>query len=187
MTDHIGKISIPSGLTLITGGARSGKSSLALRIGQNWGQQVHFIATASAGDDDMARRIENHKSERPDDWETTEAPLEVASAVAEVPPNSLLILDCLTMWTANMLLSGAEMGRIEDEALRLSSEIVERESPSIVVTNEVGLGIVPDNELSRQYRDLLGRVNQSVAHNAAQTLFACSGKVLRLENIEDVL
>lgn len=187
MSVENGEISVPPGLTLITGGARSGKSSLAQRLGQAWSGSVYFIATGYAGDEDMAMRIEQHQLERPDHWITVEAPLEVRSAAADVPTEALLILDCLTMWGSNTLLSGTGIAEAEQEALLLGGQLANRRAPTIVVTNEVGLGIVPDNEMARQYRDMLGRMNQAIAHNAQQTLFISSGKITLLKNIEDVL
>ncbi len=178
---------VPDGLTLITGGARSGKSALAQRIGEAWPKQVFFYATATAGDDDMAKRIEKHRLSRPQSWSTIESPLEALSDLRETPEGALVIFDCLTMWVANHLLGGVKSEEIEQATAALVELFVSRESPTIVVTNDVGLGIVPDNELARRYRDTLGRVNQLVAESATMTLFASCGKVTRLENFEDVL
>ena len=178
---------VPDGLTLITGGARSGKSALAQRIGEAWPEQVFFYATATAGDDDMAKRIKKHRLSRPQSWSTIESPLGALSDLRETPEGALVIFDCLTMWVANHLLGGAENEEIEQATAALVKLFDSRESPTIVVTNDVGLGIVPDNELARRYRDTLGRVNQLVAESATMTLFASCGKVTRLENFEDVL
>ena len=178
---------VPVGLTLITGGARSGKSTLAQRIGEAWPGNVYFVATARAGDDDMAERIEKHRLSRPQSWSTIESPLEVLSDLQRIPEDALIIFDCLTMWVANHLLGGAENEEIEQATAALVKLFDSRESPTIVVTNDVGLGIVPDNELARRYRDTLGRVNQLVAESATMTLFASCGKVTRLEKLEDVL
>ncbi len=178
---------VPRGLTLITGGARSGKSTLAQRIGEAWIGKVYFFATATAGDEEMSERIEQHRSSRPQNWSTIESPLEVFSDLRETPEGALVIFDCLTMWVANHLLGGAKSEEIEEATAALVELFISRESPTIVVTNDVGLGIVPDNELGRRYRDTLGRVNQVVAECATMTLFASCGKVTRLENFEDVL
>ena len=180
-------ILVPSRLTLITGGARSGKSALAQKIGEAWRGQVCFVATATAGDEDMADRIARHRRERPASWTTMESPVEVASDIRGVAEGSLVIIDCVTMWVSNLLLQGYEAEKVEEAAATLSEFLGQRESPSVVVTNEVGLGIVPDNELARRYRDTLGRVNQLIARQAGVTLFASMGQVTKLKNIEDLL
>ena len=182
-----GDISIPNGLTVITGGARSGKSALAQKIGEAWRGQVCFVATATAGDEDMAERIARHRRERPASWTTMESPVEVASDIRGVAEGSLVIIDCVTMWVSNLLLGGFEVEKVKEAAATLSEFLGQRESPSVVVTNEVGLGIVPDNDLARRYRDTLGRVNQLIARQAGVTLFASMGQVTKLKNIEDLL
>ena len=187
MSVDAGDISIPSGLTVITGGARSGKSTLAQRIGESWRGEVCFVATATAGDDDMAERIARHRSERPDSWITIESPIEVVSDVRTVSSGSLMIIDCLTMWVSNLVLQGFQIDKVEVAASNLGQFINQRESPTVVVTNEVGLGIVPDNDLARRYRDTLGRVNQLISQEAQLTLFASMGQVIKLKNIEDLL
>lgn len=179
--------SVPEGLTLITGGARSGKSTLAQQIGEAWPGNVYFFATATAGDDDMSERIRQHRLSRPQRWLTIESPLEVLSDLRATPEGVLVIFDCLTMWVANHLMGGAETEEIEQAAAALAELFSNRESPTVVVTNDVGSGIVPDNELARRYRDILGRVNQVIAESANLTLLASCGKVTRLENFEDVL
>ena len=108
-----GDISIPNGLTVITGGARSGKSALAQKIGEAWRGQVCFVATATAGDEDMAERIARHRRERPASWTTMESPVEVASDIRGVPEGSLVIIDCVTMWVSNLLLDGFEVEKVE--------------------------------------------------------------------------
>ena len=116
-----------------------------------------------------------------------ESPVEVASDIRGVAEGSLVIIDCVTMWVSNLLLQGYEAEKVEEAAATLSEFLGQRESPSVVVTNEVGLGIVPDNELARRYRDTLGRVNQLIARQAGVTLFASMGQVTKLKNIEDLL
>ena len=179
--------SVPEGLTLITGGARSGKSTLAQKIGEAWPGQVYFFATATAGDDDMSERIRQHRLSRPQRWLTIESPLEVLSDLRATPEGVLVIFDCLTMWVSNLLLQGVHPDKVEVAASNLGQFLNQRESPTVVVTNEVGLGIVPDNDLARRYRDTLGRVNQLISQQAQLTLFASMGQVIKLENIEDLL
>jgi len=182
-----GGILVPRRLTLITGGARSGKSALAQKIGEAWRGQVCFVATATAGDQDMAERIARHRSERPTSWTTMESPVEVTSDISGITEDSLVIIDCVTMWVSNLLLQGFELEKIEEEAAILAEFLGQREAPTVVVTNEVGLSIVPDNELARRYQDTLGRVNQALAHRAERALFVSAGRITQLEKIEDIL
>ena len=163
--------------TLITGGARSGKSRLALSMATAAEWPVVFVATATAGDDEMARRIAVHRSERPVDWRTIEEPVNVISALVAIERESTVVLDCLTLWTSNLLLAGLEPSEIEARAKKLSQVLCEFENP-VVVTNEVGLGIVPDNEIARSYRDLLGRVNIVFGDAFERVLLAVSGRAI---------
>jgi adenosyl cobinamide kinase/adenosyl cobinamide phosphate guanylyltransferase len=166
-------------LILLLGGARSGKSDLAVRLGAAQAAPVVLIATAEAGDDEMALRIERHQSERPSTWETVEAPIELERAIGEVPPDSCLILDDLTLWVANML---GEHDEEEIETLggQAAWSAAARPGVTIAVSNEVGLGLVPDNALGRRYRDVLGRVNASWAHAADESYFLVAGRLLPL-------
>ncbi len=186
MTDE-NQVSVPNGITLITGGARSGKSSLAQRLGQAWFGPVWVIATATAGDADMAARIERHKSERPKEWITAEAPLTVTSTINEAPDDALVILDCVTMWVSNCLHNEIDVLEMERETMALVAMVRERKAPTVIVTNEVGLGIVPANQLARLYQDMLGRVNQVFAEVAERALFLSAGRVTQLQKIEDIL
>ena len=166
------------GYTLVLGGARSGKSDLAARLALDSGLPVTFIATATAGDGEMAERIERHRAARPTDWNTVEAPLELASAVAAVPPGQFVVLDCLTLWVSNLLEAGT---RVEDcfrRAEDLSCAFTELRG--VVVSNEVGLGIVPATELGRAYRDVLGAVNTRFAEHAERALLLVAGRTVEL-------
>jgi adenosylcobinamide kinase / adenosylcobinamide-phosphate guanylyltransferase len=156
-------------LTLLIGGARSGKSSLALRLAEG---EVVFIATAEAGDAEMAERIDAHRAERPPSWQTVEAPIDLAAALRDAPPDACVIVDCLTLWVANTM--------DEQPAREAAALAAGRPGRTIVVTNEVGLGIVPDNELARTYRDLLGRVNAIWADAADRVLLVVAGRTLEL-------
>jgi adenosylcobinamide kinase / adenosylcobinamide-phosphate guanylyltransferase len=166
-------------LTLLIGGARSGKSELAVRLARAQSEPVTMIATGEPGDDEMAARIEQHRSERPAEWTTIEEPLELADAIANVPAGDSVIVDCLTLWTANMLaVRGAEA--TETEAARVAAAAGARAGLTVAVTNEVGLGIVPDHVLGREYRDLLGRVNTSWAAAAERAYLLVAGRALAL-------
>lgn len=161
-------------VTLLIGGARSGKSALAVDIGRRHDGDVLFMATAEPFDDDMRSRISRHRDDRPD-WPTVEVPVGLGPAIAAAPGQPLLILDCLTVWVANELHHG---GCADADAV--ASALADRSGPSVVITNEVGLGVHPETELGRTYRDELGRVNQAVASVAATTLLMVAGRALRL-------
>ena len=148
-----------SNLTFLLGGARNGKSTAAVRLALETGRPVVFIATGEARDEEMATRIERHRSERPTEWETIEAPAALSDALLKVPVNAVAIVDCLTLWVSNLMELGDSDTEIEHKATLAAQLASERPSPTIAVSNEVGLGLVPMDEMSRRYRDLLGRVN----------------------------
>jgi adenosyl cobinamide kinase/adenosyl cobinamide phosphate guanylyltransferase len=166
-------------LTVLLGGARSGKSSLAVELARASGAPVVFIATGEALDDEMAERIARHRAERPAGWTTVEEPRALASAIAAAPEDACVVVDCLSLWVANILDSGAaEVEAAAAEAVLLAAG---RRAPTIAVTNEVGLGIVPGTPLGRAYRDVLGRVNTIWAGSADQAFLIVAGRRLRLE------
>ncbi len=169
--------------TFLVGGARSGKSSLAVRLASAFEGPVVVVATAEARDEDMAERIRAHQAARPAGWETVEAPLELLGAIEDVGEDAFVILDCLTLWVSNALEAGASADEIDGEARKLASTLADREGPSVVVSNEVGLGIVPANELARRYRDVLGRVNGSFAAEASRSFLVVAGRGLPLEEV----
>lgn len=170
-------------LTLVLGGARAGKSTYAQRLAEDSGR-VLFVATAEAGDADMEARIRAHRETRPADWDTLEEPLDLAGALAPVADSyDTVLLDCLTLWVSNLLLrgSGQEPVDIPAEVGGLL-EAYERGAASwIVVSNEVGLGVVPPTDLGRRYRDDLGRANQIVAAAADDVYFLAAGLPLTLK------
>lgn len=169
-----------SRLTLILGGARSGKSDYAEQLAQaRGGDDVLFVATAEAGDDEMRARIEKHRSERDMRWRTLEATRDIAHALKAAPPARVVLLDCVTLWVANVWLSHAEMMIHEVEELLDWQR--SRDAEMIIVSNEVGMGIVPDNELARGYRDLLGAVNKKIAAEAAQVYLMVAGIPLEVK------
>jgi adenosylcobinamide kinase / adenosylcobinamide-phosphate guanylyltransferase len=178
-------------LILVTGGARGGKSdfaqNLAAEIG---GDDVLFVATAEARDDEMARRIAAHREARPSGWRTVEAPRQVGRALREAGGAKAVVVDCLTLLVSNVLLSVGDEPSIEPAIVAVEEEIgsllaaaSETARPVIVVTNEVGFGIVPANALARTYRDLLGRANAAVAREAEQVYLLVSGIAVEIKSL----
>lgn len=166
---------------MLIGGARSGKSALAVDVGRRHDGTVVFVATAEPFDDDMRRRIARHRSDRPG-WSTVEAPLDLGPAIAAVAGDALAIVDCLTVWVGNEL---HHRGAVD--ATAVVAAVSERSGPTVVITNEVGLGVHPETELGRTYRDELGRINQAIAAIATTTLLMVAGKALRLDDPWKVL
>ena len=150
---------------LITGGARAGKSSFAQKLAAESGGKVLFVATAEARDEDMRRRIEKHQKSRPSNWKTLESPSEVAKAISQNGGEyEVVVIDCITMLVSNVMLAADDERTAESAVINEIEALIKamqtKPSAFIVVSNEVGLGIVPDNELSRNYRDLFGRANR---------------------------
>jgi adenosylcobinamide kinase/adenosylcobinamide-phosphate guanylyltransferase len=166
---------------LILGGARSGKSALALRRATESRRTVVWIATAEAGDDEMVARIARHRAERPAHWRTVEETLHLADTLRRVASaDSCVVVDCLTLWLTNLLLAedaallARETGALLDILPTLPGQI-------ILVANEVGLGIVPENALARRFRDEAGRLNQAVAALCERVTFVAAGLPLVLK------
>lgn len=171
-------------LTLLTGGARSGKSTVAVQMAERQAAAVTFIATAEPFDDDLRDRIERHRAERPPHWTTVECPVELAEAVRSAPAASFLVVDCLTVWLGNLFAHDAPRDAACDA---LVDALQHRHGHTVVVTNEVGMGIHPDTDLGRVYRDELGRLNQLVARIADTTLLLVAGRAVRLQDPWELL
>lgn len=152
-----------SELIFIGGGARSGKSRAAVERALTHPEPRVFIATAEARDDEMRARIEAHKQERDDAFDTHEAPHDLCAAIRAHPDARVLIIDCLTLWLSNLMFQDASDAEIEEATARWIRTAQEHKHTVIVVANEVGQGIVPGDALSRRFRDLAGRLNQQVA------------------------
>lgn len=171
-------------LTLITGGSRSGKSAQAIKIamaGQS-AARCYFIATAEALDDEMRARIAHHQASRPRSFVTIEEPIAIASAVDKLADRAdVVVVDCLTLWVSNLM--GGSLGdeAILDEAGALAAALQRSPLSIIVVTDEVGWGIVPEHPVSRRFRDLLGWTNQKVAQVADRVLLMAAGYPLRIK------
>ena len=174
-------------LILLLGGARAGKSAAAERLAQA-GRRVLFIATAEALDEEMRRRIAAHRSRRPSGWDTLEEPLDpVAAAGPILDRYDTVVFDCLTLWVSNLLLRQAEDSGAEAAILDATGALLDLIQSSaanwIVISNEVGLGVVPPSPLGRTYRDALGRVNQLVAARAGKAYLMVAGLALELNEL----
>lgn len=166
-------------ITLVLGGARSGKSAYAERLIETGGRGL-YIATAEARDGEMAERIRRHRDRRGVAWDTVEEPLALAITLAQhAQPDRPILVDCLTLWLANLLAAGRE---IEAEAAVLISSLCRLPGPVVFVANEVGLGIVPQTALGRAFRDHAGQLNQAVAAAASRVIFIAAGLPLTLKD-----
>ena len=170
-------------ITLITGGARSGKSTHALKLAMPY-RPKFFVATGEALDDEMKARIEKHRRSRPPEFHTVEAPVEVVAAIAKIGGKAdLVVVDCLTLWVSNLMLGGNKDDKtIIAEADKLAAALKRAVFASIVVTDEVGAGIVPtDHAESRRFRDLLGWTNQKIAAAADDVLLMVAGYPVKVK------
>jgi adenosyl cobinamide kinase/adenosyl cobinamide phosphate guanylyltransferase len=167
-------------LSVLLGGARSGKSTLAVGCGAAYDGPVCFIATATAGDQEIATRIARHRAERPATWHTVEEPLQLEAELARAEEDALVIIDCLTLWVSNQFAAGMSDEEIAEHATRAAERAAARAAPVIAVSNEVGMGIVPADPLVRRFRDLHGRVNATWVVHAAQASLVVAGALLDL-------
>ncbi|MFT4013087.1 MAG: bifunctional adenosylcobinamide kinase/adenosylcobinamide-phosphate guanylyltransferase [Paracoccus sp. (in: a-proteobacteria)] len=166
----------PSRIIMVTGGARSGKSLLAETMACRNPAPRHYIATAEALDAEMAQRVLAHRQRRDGGWITHEAPRDLTGALARTDGQGVRLVDCLTLWLSNIMRDDPE-ARLRALVDTLAAQV----SPVILVTNELGLGIVPENALARRFRDLHGLMNQAVAAASDQVWMAVSGLPLRLK------
>jgi adenosylcobinamide kinase/adenosylcobinamide-phosphate guanylyltransferase len=177
VTDTLPDGQLPS-LTLVIGGARSGKSryaeSLVIALPPPW----IYVATAEPFDDEMAARIAGHRARRDNRWRTVEAPRDLVSALAVAQAGASVLIDCLTLWLSNVLLADAD---IDVEIERLEDALMRRRGVVVLVVNEVGLGIVPDNALARRFRDVAGRLNQQLATRADHVVLLVAGIPLQVK------
>jgi adenosyl cobinamide kinase/adenosyl cobinamide phosphate guanylyltransferase len=169
------------GFVLLLGGARSGKSALAVRLAIESRRPVTVIATATAGDEEMAERIRRHRASRSASWKTVEEPVDLLGAIRSVETGDFLVVDCLTLWVTNLLGAGHGEGEFERLIEPVVRELTGRRG--VVVSNEVGMGIVPANELARGFRDVLGFVNTRFASGAERAVLMVAGRALELASI----
>ena len=165
-------------IILITGGARSGKSVYAEGRALSLPGVPHYIATAEARDEEMAARIAAHRARRGPPWQDMEAPLDLAGALDASDGAGPRLVDCLTLWLSNLMFAERDL---QAEAQRLCAAVQRQSSPVLFVTNEVGMGIVPENALARAFRDAAGRLNQEIARVADEVQLVVSGYPLRVK------
>ncbi len=171
------KNSLPA-LTLVTGGAKSGKSRFAEKLVIATDRTRFYIATAQVWDAEMQAKIDAHRDDRGNGWHTIEAPRDIGAALAQVPPDAVVLLDCATMWLTNCMLTDADLGA---EAEALFAALATCPAPVVVVTNELGWSIVPDTALARRFRDAQGRLNQQLAARADLVVAVIAGLPLVLK------
>jgi adenosylcobinamide kinase/adenosylcobinamide-phosphate guanylyltransferase len=164
---------------LILGGARSGKSAYAQSLAEGYSPERLYLATATPGDDEMAARIARHQADRGHGWTALEEPLEVAAALLKhARAGRVVVVDCLTLWLTNLMLAGRDPGpavKTLAEAIRVLA------GPAILVSNEVGMGIVPDHKLGREFRDWQGRANREIGAACDAVIFVAAGLPLQLK------
>lgn len=171
----------------ITGGTRSGKSRFAEQMAVSFGAPLCYLATAQSLDDEMGQRIRKHQQRRGDAWQTIEEPLHLPQNLAANDGiYSVILVDCLTLWLSNLLLLYEDLGeetetRLMDDVQRLAATLRGMTTPVIVVSNEVGMGIVPDHRLGRMFRDIAGQANQIIAAAASEAWLVASGIPLKLK------
>ncbi|MFZ5450784.1 MAG: bifunctional adenosylcobinamide kinase/adenosylcobinamide-phosphate guanylyltransferase [Thermodesulfobacteriota bacterium] len=172
-------------LALVLGGARSGKSSYALSLAESFPLPRLYVATCEPRDEEMQARIDKHQQERGPEWETREVCLDLADFLAQPPAGyGVILVDCLTMWLTNLMLKeNARSAGIRRECARLAEALAGGSTPTILVSNEVGLGIVPDNPLAREYRDQAGWLHQKVAQVADLVVMMVAGLPLVIKGV----
>lgn len=170
-------------IIFITGGVRSGKSSFALREASKFSGKKLYIATAEALDEEMRERIEDHKRKRGRDWDTYEEPIKIADVIKNIEDQySVIVIDCLTLWLSNLFLNNKNVEKeIESFCCSLSTVYC----PLFIVSNEVGMGIVPENEMARKFRDMAGILNQKVAEISGEVYVVVAGIPLKIKEKHD--
>lgn len=168
-----------NGVTLVLGGARSGKSRFAEKLVEESGLDPVYVATGQALDVEMKARIVSHQARRGENWRTIEAPLDLSAALVSVSTEQKAVLvDCLTLWVSNLMLAKAD---IEPECEKLISVLGRLPAPFVLVSNEVGMSVVPENKLARKFRDHAGDLNQKVAAVASRVYLVAAGLPVELK------
>lgn len=168
-----------SNAVLVLGGARSGKSAFAERLVAETGLSRHYVATGRAWDEEMRERIARHREDRGEGWQTHEEPVELVRRLEALDaPDTVILVDCLTLWVTNLMM---EERVLPDEFARLADHVRQARAELVIVSNEVGLGIVPENRMAREFRDHAGRLHQSIAAVAANVYFVAAGLPLKMK------
>lgn len=168
-------------IIFVTGGARSGKSSFAMAEASRINGKKAYIATAEALDEEMRQRIENHKRQRSDEWVTYEEPIKIADVIKKIEGKySVIVIDCLTLWLSNIMHAGLNI-KTEIEYL-ISSLLTLHLSSMYIVSNEVGMGIVPENEMARRFRDMAGVLNQKMAEVSDKVYMVVAGIPIKIKD-----
>jgi adenosylcobinamide kinase / adenosylcobinamide-phosphate guanylyltransferase len=168
-------------LVLVGGGTRSGKSDFALAVARRLGAHRLFVATAEAGDQEMQSRIQRHRETRGPDFQTVEEPLAIVDRLRQTTDHDVVVLDCLTLWVSNLLLRGDDAGVALRQVDDLAALLEQRRVHTVIVTSEVGLGLVPETALGRTFRDVTGLAHQRLAERADEVYFGVLGVMLRLK------
>jgi adenosylcobinamide kinase / adenosylcobinamide-phosphate guanylyltransferase len=166
--------------TLVLGGARSGKSAFAQKAAETLAIGGHpvLIATGQAFDGEMAERIARHQADRGESWTTVEAPIDLSAAISALPADALAVVDCLTLWLSNLMLAEQDVGVAVEDLLAV---VTASQARIWLVSNEVGLGVVPETPLGRRFRDEAGRLHQRLARTVEEVVFVAAGLPLRLK------
>ena len=163
--------------TLVIGGCRSGKSAHALQLADGMGNfHKYFLATCIPRDDEMHQRVTRHQAERGAGWTAVETPILLHETIRELGPQAdVLLVDCLTLWVSNLMMAYSDPGAVSEKTGQLIESLQTAVCPVILVSNEVGAGIVPENQLARQFRDVMGQVNQQIAASVDQVVWVVAG------------
>jgi adenosylcobinamide kinase/adenosylcobinamide-phosphate guanylyltransferase len=168
-----------SGAVLVLGGARSGKSAFAEQLVAGTGRTRHYVATGRAWDEEMRERIARHRLDRGEGWETHEEPIELVRQLELLnDPANVILVDCLTLWVTNLMMEERVMA---EEFARLAAYLPKMSAKLVIVSNEVGMGIVPENRMARDFRDHAGRLHQAVAASATEVYFVAAGLPLKMK------
>ena len=168
-------------IVFITGPVRSGKSNFAVKLAKKWGKKVIFLATCRPADNEMRKRIKKHKKSRPGEWKVIEENIDISPVIKNTGKDKLVIIDCITLWLSNLLLSGLKEKKITKKINEFLLMLKKTKSSIVIVSNEVGWGIVPDNELSRIFRDIIGIAHQKISEVSHEVYLLVSGIALKIK------
>ena len=168
-------------IVFITGSVRSGKSDFAVKLAKQWGKDVIFLATCKPADNEMRKRVKKHKKSRPGEWKVIEENIDISSVIKNTKKDKLVIIDCITLWVSSLLLSGLKEKKIIEKINEFTDTLKKTKLPLVIVSNEVGWGIVPDNEISRIFRDIIGIAHQKISKVSQEVYLLVSGIALKIK------